>query len=267
MLLSRFVGVCAATFGFVSPAFAQATSAPGPTIDQCVGAHEQGQKARFDAHPAAARDEFLTCSNQTCPAEVQVDCLRWLREVEALLGRLEVEAGGAAVSVDGVVKPQGVIWIEAGLHEVQATFPDGRTKLERVRVSAGAFERVVIVPAAPQAPISQPAAPNQSGDEGGSVPILGVSLLAAGGAALVAFGISAGLGASNYDALEASGCAPSCDASAVDEVDTQFLVADVSLGLGIGLAVAGGVALIVELVVLNDSSPTAARFDHGVLRF
>jgi hypothetical protein len=94
-----------------------------------------------------------------------------------------------------------------------------------------------------------------------------VSLLAAGGAALVAFGISAGLGASNYDALEASGCAPSCDASAVDEVDTQFLVADVSLGLGIGLAVAGGVALIVELVVLNDSSPTAARFDHGVLRF
>ncbi len=264
---SGYAGVGAVVFAVVSPAFAEETSSTAPTVDQCVGAHELGQKSRFDARLATAREAFLTCSSQACPAEVQVDCLRWLREVEALLGRLEVDAGGAAISVDGVVKPSGVIWIEAGLHEVQATFPDGRTKLERVRVNAGASERVVLLPPA-QAGSSPQAAPvDQSASEGTSFPILGVSLLSAGGASLIAFGVSAGIGTSNFNSLESSGCAPSCDQSAVDEVDTQFLIADVTLGLGIGLAAAGAVALIVELVVLKDDSPAASRLDYGVIRF
>ena len=105
---SGYAGVGAVVFAVVSPAFAEETSSTAPTVDQCVGAHELGQKSRFDARLATAREAFLTCSSQACPAEVQVDCLRWLREVEALLGRLEVDAGGAAISVDGVVKPSGV---------------------------------------------------------------------------------------------------------------------------------------------------------------
>jgi hypothetical protein len=81
-----------------------------------------------------------------------------------------------------------------------------------------------------------------------------IVLGAAGVAAFVVFGVAAGLGASEYADLEGS-CAPRCTEEQTSPVDTKLLVADVALGVGSGLLVAGGVWLVVELVAPAEVEP------------
>ncbi len=55
-----------------------------PSKDECVEAHGRGQDFREEGRLTKARQVFLTCSQQTCPALIQSDCARFAEE----LGRL-----------------------------------------------------------------------------------------------------------------------------------------------------------------------------------
>ena len=89
-----------------------------------------------------------------------------------------------------------------------------------------------------------------------------IVLGAVGVAAFVAFGVAAGLGASEYADLETT-CAPRCSRAETDSVDTKLLAADIALGVG-SAALAGGVIwLAIELAgVPRDTASPSAR---GVL--
>ena len=73
--------------GLVATSFLVTTAAPAlaaPTKDECVEAHGRGQDFREEGRLTKARQVFLTCSQQTCPALIQSDCARFAEE----LGRL-----------------------------------------------------------------------------------------------------------------------------------------------------------------------------------
>jgi len=50
---------------------------------QCLRTAEQGQQLRDDGKYARAREAFGSCSRSVCPAMVQSDCVKWLRDLEA----------------------------------------------------------------------------------------------------------------------------------------------------------------------------------------
>ncbi len=235
-----------------------AFAADAPSVDQCLAAHERGQTDRLAGKLAAARQSFVECPSTSCPTEIQADCLRWLRQVEGLLGRLEIAEQVGLITVDGEPREPGTLWIEAGLHLVEVKLPDGTTQRETVRVEAGTSQAVTFPPPPATSPSPVTPAPQDATTEQWSAPVVGISLLGLGAASLIGFGVAAGLGTASYSGLEDQGCAP-CAPADVDEVDTRFLVADVMLGVGLGLAGAGVIALIVELTVEDDAAVKAGR--------
>jgi hypothetical protein len=58
-------------------------SADADDKQQCLRTAEQGQQLRDDGKYRRAREAFAACSRSVCPAMVQSDCVKWLRDLEA----------------------------------------------------------------------------------------------------------------------------------------------------------------------------------------
>jgi hypothetical protein len=58
----------------------------------CVDASTLGQTNRNAAHLLEAREQFLVCSRDACPAVVRDSCARWLAEVEELTPSIVIRA-------------------------------------------------------------------------------------------------------------------------------------------------------------------------------
>jgi hypothetical protein len=89
-----------------------------------------------------------------------------------------------------------------------------------------------------------------------------IALGAVGVAALVVFGVAAGLGASEYADLEET-CAPRCTTDQTDPIDAKLVAADIALAIG-STALAGGLIwLAVELA--DAPTPKASPAARGVV--
>jgi hypothetical protein len=232
---------------------------------ECVEASTEGQLKRDAGELLSARDRFLVCSRDACPAVVRSSCSGWLTEVEQQIPSVVVRAADASnaditdgsATIDGIEHPLDgkPIPLDPGKHVVVVDTQDGVHLEKKLLLAAGEKSRLIelrITPAASAEPVSTPsqpppAAPGSSGIPTGAWILGGVSVVALG-----SFGVFALSAKKELDQLEEK-CAPSCEDSQSDTGRTNALIADISLGVGV-VALAGAVTW----ALLGGSSEPAA---------
>ena len=231
-----------------------AANADGDVKQACVDASTEGQSLRDAGKLRQARDRFVSCASDECPAIVRKYCKEWLADVDrrapTVIFRVRSAEGqdvaDATLTVDGARQPldsSAPIVLDAGAHAVHATGPNGEAIDERVVLVEGEQGRVVVLrfPSAAAATTSQHPAPSTDvapePTAGGFTPVTTVALVvgALGIAGFTYFGLKARSDLSNLRDT----CAPFCASSDLSSVKTQALAADIALGIGV---VAIGVA-------------------------
>jgi len=220
----------------------------------CISASTAGQEQRDHGKYRAARASFVACARESCPAPVRRDCSQWLSALDDAMPSILIAATDAAgrdlddvrvtidgeallSPLDGMPKP-----IDPGPHDVRCESP-GRGVVDMpIVVRTGEKNRLVRVRFAPT--VSPPAATATVPDARQEPPRSAEPVLAVvfGALAVAAFGSEAYFGVSgieqrNRDTAPGA-CAPDCPPSEKSDVQTKFLVADVSLGVGVVAAAA-----------------------------
>lgn len=228
-----------------------------PTKEQCIAAHADGQAMRKDGKLKSARDRFLVCTNDACPAPLRAECGPWLTEVESALPSVVFEVKGAdgkdatAVrvfdggqllrdSLDGSAVP-----LDPGEHSFRFELEGSAPREEKLVLREGDRMRRVAITFASD---------GGGSDEGGERSAPGGSKTAAfvfagiGVAGVASFAVFGALGKSQQGELETT-CAPGCTDDQVAPVRTKYLIGDISLLAGL---VSAGVA---TYLFLRSPSP------------
>ena len=260
-LLVTLVMSCVCVVHLPSQAFADV----GAT---CIAASEKGNDARDRGALRAARAHFVTCAADACPKSMRVDCARWLDEVDASIPSIVVGAkdgrGGdlfdIRVKVDGEpvedVQAGRPLVLDPGPHVVRferGKGPSLETQELKVLLRTGERNRSVIATmgAAPSRDGVGPPPPPPT--RGGGVPTATWIFGGIGVVGLGVFGTFALIGTQEKSRLRDT-CSPGCTDADVSSLRTDFIVADISLGVGI---VALGVATYF-LLTNHDAAPASA---------
>lgn len=229
-------------------------AAAGPSVEQCVAASAAGQQHQKKGSLFAARQQLELCSDPLCPTLVQSECTRWLSEVLTAMPSIVVVA-----RVDGVDQQQarvlldGHLWlnelsgrpddIEPGEHELTVTVGT-QTQGQRLVVNVGEKNRLVIFQFASPDPLIAKPIPEVPAVvmEHRAFPVLPVVFTTAAATGVALF---AGLGISgrmSLERLEKDACAATktCNPALVDDIRRRFLIADISLGVGVVSALIAG---------------------------
>jgi hypothetical protein len=237
----------------------------------CVEAAEAGQRLRKQGQLVEARDRLLVCANPDCPDVVSQDCTGWLGEVQRSLSSVSVKAHAArgeplsdvAVFLDGAELPEraptAMIDVDPGDHVLRCERAGFKPTELHMRLSEGERGREIecrLLPLDQQAhedPRARvdadlfKAPPELPTTRAASVPWVVWPLGALGAVGIAGFASFGVWGQAQQNSLRTGtmACAPYCTPEQVSPVRTKFLIADVSLGVGIAaLAAAGIVALL-----------------------
>jgi hypothetical protein len=202
--------------------------------DECISAHTEGQRLRREGHLLAAREKFVACADESCPALVRKDCSVFDGEVEAqiptavpsLTDARGNDVRGGTVSIDDASNTAALdgraVSLDPGAHHFTFTAPAGEIVTLMVTIREGEkYRRVVAALARRETTPGWFPAPTLSYVLGG-----------------VGF---AGLGSFTYFALSGKAkqsdleqhCAPRCSQADVDAMRTRYLVGDISLAIGV----------------------------------
>ena len=225
---------------------ARATDADEKT--QCIAASDQGQQLRDDGRYKDAREAFARCARASCPAIVARDCAAWRVDVDQRsptvlfdarddrgndLSAVQVTVDGAPLAAELNGLPTAV---DPGDHVFRYETAGYPPVEDHVAIAASDKNRVLHVRFASAPMVAPaPAAPLKLETPGPRVPV-GVWVL--GGAAVVAFASEAYFGITGLDqrSQDLSGpnhCAPQCSGDEKSSIETKFIAADVSLGVGV----------------------------------
>jgi hypothetical protein len=232
-----------------------ASQARADTKQQCMAASDDGQQQRDEGHYQRARQAFVKCARDKCPAIVRRDCVKWLADLDQASPTVVVSAKGekgedlveVKVTVDGDLletrldgKPTPV---DPGSHLFRYETTGYPAVEAQVVVHAGEKSRLLPVqfgtpPPPPPPPKPATPVPAQSAEVAHAPEGIRTSAWVFGGLSLTAFVSEAyfGLsGVSQLNSLKAQPCAQtaSCPENSVDTIRTKFTVADISLGVGI----------------------------------
>lgn len=227
-----------------------------PSVQECVVASGAGQEHLKHGALFSARQELELCSAPSCPQVVSADCTRWLEEVMAAMPSINivVRVGGvdqsrALVRIDGAPwldkltgRPQD---IEPGEHDVTVE-SHGAQQTKRLVVVQGEKNRVVVfqleaaaAPVVTPPVVTTPTAPEARRSV--ALPVVFTAGAVAGGLSFTLFGLS---GKARLATLVAQPCAATktCDPAEGAAISREFIVADVSLVVGLASAVAAGIS-------------------------
>ena len=231
-------------------------------VAQCISASESVQDARRQGKLLKARDAVAGCMDVKCPAMIRTDCDDYSRKIEtalpSVLLRVVDRAGAdvprAALTVDGtpVALDGRALDLDPGSHKISAAAEGFAGETTEVVVQEGVKNRTVelhltakSVVAAAGAAADALASPTRKPSRSPSTGTwIGTGAL--GVTAVAALSIFAGMGLSGngrYGELEDT-CGGRCVKADVDALRTRYLVADVSLVVGVVAAVAAGAVLV-----------------------
>jgi hypothetical protein len=245
----------------------------------CIDAADKGQTLRDEGKLVEARESFVACAREACPAIVATHCATWLADVRRETPTVSFRATDGSgsdlvdvqVSVDGVptlpVVDGRAVPIDPGVHQIRFSHIGAPDIQQEVVVHAGEklrpidvrFATVHPAPVSP-APSSESAAqPHESepSKTGFRFPLLAGVSLGVGAASFIAMGILVGSAASDVDHLRAT-CAGSCPASEVSSANTRIVFANVAMGIGIAAVATAAVSLVVVNVGHGQSSTSQA---------
>lgn len=242
---------------------AAALPAPAAWADDeaCAAAYERAQEQRRLGRLIRAREQLLVCSQPRCPGFVVDDCRRWFGEVDEALPTVAfaVRQGGRdleAVRVyrDGVLLARRLdgraLPVDPGKHTFTIEVPGVERRTVEALIVEGKKNRLIELELPAAAPVAMAKArPAPSPPASNGSPLLSTRTtharprrapsaltwgLAAGGAAGVAGFAGLGLWGLREERRMREECAPACAPSEVSAVRRSYLLADVSLGLGLG---------------------------------
>jgi len=223
-----------------------APAAHAQTKQACVAAYTEAQVLRAKGKLRDAKKALAICAEDACPQTLRKDCVPWLGEVEKALPSVVVEVidesgsavGAAHVTVDDQAAFSGqATRVDPGDHAVSVEAPGFDSHQEHVRLGLGETRTVrVQLHASPVAPV---AAPKRV------VPIAPIVLTVLGAAGI---GVFAGFGVAGNGIksdLDAQGCKPNCPPSRVDAIKSDYIAADVALGVGLACVLVGTILFFV----------------------
>jgi hypothetical protein len=260
-----------AVLSIVTTIGGEAAAAPkgsGTAKAACLAAHEEAQSLRTQKKPHAARERLIACARVDCPTVVRKECGEQLSVVEKDAPTVALEArdeSGMAspaveVSIDGKASPDGLtgaaVDVEPGQHVFRFERSDGKVIEQHVLVVEGEKNRKVVADFAtlvPKPPVRGEGGP-ATNDEPKSIPVLA---WVAGGVALAAVGSFTffALSGKSTEKDLASSCEPSCTDDALSPVKRDYLMADVSLVIGV---LAAATAVVLAWPALTGSTKTSA---------
>lgn len=230
---------------------------------RCIEAHSKAQGLRRDGRLMAAREQLRLCAEPVCPELIRGDCATWLSELDKELPSIvvsarigETDVSDARVLVDGRAVAEELdgksIELDPGRHRVRLE-RDGERDVEREIVAKLGVKNEGVLFQLEATPSLRPAEPKaEAGPDRTLVYVLG-GVGVVGLASFTYFGLK---GKSDYDRLRDE-CSPTCEASESDSVKQSFLIADLSLGVGVAsLAVA-------TYILLSDPAPEPRRAVSG----
>jgi len=240
------------------------------TTRDCVQSHASAQRLKRDGKLRDARLALVACSREQCPSVIVNECSQWLSEVERQIPSFIVSAttpdGRDAVEVRVFVDGKQVasrldgkpIEVDPGSRELRYEYRDYPAVVERVLFPIGGRDRRVMVKFGP--PVGRP--PERKQEETASTPT-GVYVLGAIGLVGLASAATFGtIGLARKRELDRDDCAPDCKTSDVDPVRRSFLIADISLAVGVA---ALGAASVIYLTRPKPGAESA-RFIRAVPR-
>lgn len=251
---------------------------------QCAAAYERAQEDRAASHLKSARDDLVICAQQTCPSFVQTDCVQWLAEVEAEMPSVVVaaKASDGSDTVDVKVTVDGEVFaeqldgktkdIDPGMHVFRFEHADAEPIERQILIRQGEKNRIVEVSFAPTEPPAREEptpAPSPKTPEvveepppASPGPLRPYAFVAGGVGALglLSFGVFGLLGRSEQSHLEDT-CNPNCTDDQIAPVRTKYLIADISLAVGVA-----GLATGVVLYVLSEPQSKSPEADTSAIR-
>lgn len=217
-----------------------ARGASAQTKAECVAAYKDGQLHRKNGELIEARASLRICSATACPDVLRRDCVPWLAQVSSSIPSLLVSVSGSDgraivapnISLDAqAVTPSsdGSIETDPGAHLLHVEADGYQATAQAVKLRAGDRGTKILITLAP---IPKPVVPSSR-----PLPIAAIAFTAVGLAGVASFATFGLIGDAAKSGLEA--CKPACAPSRVDEVKRDYVIADVSLGVGaifLGLA-------------------------------
>ncbi len=219
-------------------------------VAACVAAHSHGQAERNAGRLQSAKADFISCSTSACPGAIQSECAAFLAEVEGFTASVVFAAidaeGHDATDVKVTVDQQPLLdkltglatTLDPGRHDIVYTWPDGFEQKQTVVVAQGEKNRRLELRREPKPAATEPVArpPVAAGPK--KTPVAAYVLTGVGAAALGSFAAFAITGKSAQSAMD--GCKPNCKQAQVDKMRRRYLLADISLGVGVVALGAGG---------------------------
>jgi hypothetical protein len=222
-------------------------------VQSCVTAADEGQSARRKGALVEARSRFIACVRDECPAPIRSDCVRWLEDVEARTPSISLRIVASdgrdltgTIRIDGAPVPANDLGrgrsmpLDPGAHVFRAEVSGFEPLARSIVLMEGERARLVTMtlPAldssAPDLPrVSRRPSPLMWGV--GALGVLGLGSFAY-------FGLTGRAQAS--DLRSGCGTTQTCDPADVEAVRNKYILADVSLGVGV---VALGVATVIWL--------------------
>jgi hypothetical protein len=210
---------------------------------QCVQAYEQGQIQRKTGGLLQARSTLQQCAQDECPDFIRNDCLEWFAEVQNDVPSLVFAAKSQGRDLSDVRVSLGsrvltsridgqLLELDPGEYEFRFESPGMQSQTKHFVLATGERHRLVqvdLVPLSAAAP--EEAVPTALPPRKRSLLLPGIFV----GVGAVGLGGFAGLGAwgrTQESKLELT-CAPRCREGQLSDVRTKYLLADVSLGVGV----------------------------------
>jgi hypothetical protein len=217
----------------------------------CVKNYESAQEHRLQGALRAALPELSACAEGACPAFIRADCATWSSEVEQELPSVvfSIRSAGQSIeqvriSVDGAPVAERVpdqpLSVDPGNHvftfegvgaetSSQTVIVERGQKARSIEVDLRPLASVDVTPPPADSPVREPPLPASAAPAFDSR-LLALGVIGVGG--ITGFALL-GLHARSEEARLRNDCAPSCSDSEVSGLHAQYLIADVSLGIGV----------------------------------
>jgi hypothetical protein len=240
-----------------------AAPARGDEVEICADAAEAGQKLALARKHIEAKQAFVRCVQESCPAEIRDVCGPLLEESKARIAHVTVRVRSA----DGKDVVDAVVLLDARPFQprVDAIAREIDPGVYRFRAKAGALQSEEIEAAIAEGERrsidlvldAPPPAGGPATRGPGPAPWIvgGVGL-----ASLTTFAVLQGVAQSRrIDLEETCGVTGTCDPTEVDSVDAQLKASVVMLGVGAAAVAASAILFIAldDTIVSAGASPTS----------
>lgn len=246
---------------------------PSDPESVCIAAYESLQESRARGALLASREQAFECASSACPAFIQKDCTTWIDEIEAELPTVsfDVQSGGKPLGAVRVLAGERVlvervdgaaVELDPGVHSLRfeaSGLPPATRSVEVARGRKGQRVSVELPEPSPPAPLAPHPAPALRPREMESTSVAPWIAGAVGVAGLAGFASLGGAGLSEEASLERT-CAPRCSEADLRSVRTKYLLADISLGVGVGGLLLGGYLFLAPESKEKSAQAPSVRF-------